>query len=217
MNEPQNHSHYTRRSEDASVELLIEVTENKIINLHFKGDPSDRDIFELYSSLCVGCSLREAAEHSGIFTLAEWRTLNPRPSSSGIDTVDFISPGMRTAQDLLRQVCVQHYTTEELAQWNFDDRGLSQGWCELSEESKVNKIKAIQSTFLTGRGLTTNSLKLVTIDKYDRLFYEIHEQVPVQMKPELLLSLEISLQRKTGERLEVFLSEMKDKNKIRRL
>ena len=71
--------------------------------------------------------------------------------------------------------------------------------------------------FLSDAGLKEGDLKIVDIDRYQRVSILFGEGLEISKKPKLLFDLEHMMRNETGERIELFVVEMKDLNRIRRL
>ena len=177
---------------------------------------ANRSILDLYAQFCIGVSLREAAEHGAIFAVSKLVKEQPL-RGQGIYMPASVSPILGHAQALVRQGYRESLGDSLPKNWNFEDRGISSVWRQQDVTQKKERISVVLKDYLVERNLSANVLELLEIDIYERLFFCFHEGVSVDEKPELLLGLEIHLQDVFGERLEVFLSEMKDLNKIRRL
>lgn len=102
------------------------------------------------------------------------------------------------------------------AVWNFDDSGFSAVWSALSEEERRRRIEALVGEFLGKRGLADAAV-IAYIDVHHRVFLEFKRDFPPAEKPALLMQVERHVRSGTGERVELFVAEMKDNNRLRRL
>ena len=201
----------------AGTELSVRISlkESRVQKLVFEGSLAQDPVLETFIKHCTGYSLRECAEHSAIYTVSEVLRGTPRTPSQGIDSVTMLPPALGRAQALLRQAKKEQDVSHE--GWNYEDRGLSKSWLAQSKEQQKERILPLQSRYLTQKGHAEEIISLTEIDQYGRLFYEFQEGTPSAIKPALLMGLECFLQENLNERLEVFLTEMKDQHKLRRL
>ena len=197
-----------------SLSIRVTLVDSLVENISFEGAQAQDPILEKYIQHCIGYSLRECAEHSAMYVVHDSRQAEGRPPHQGIDCVE---PGtvLERAQSLLRQALQQH--SAQIRDWNFEDRGLTSQWKSQSEAQQQKILNNITQQYLEARGYTKADLSLVQIDQYGRLFYKFSVNVPVTAKPGLLMGLEREFQKILRERLEVFLTEMKDQHKLRRL
>ena len=193
----------------------IQLNEGLVTQLTFEGSNSQDPILKTFTKHCIGYSLRESAEHSAIYTVSEALRGTPRNASQGIDSVTMLSPAIAQAQALLRKAYKEHKNDED--GWNYEDRGLSSAWMAQSKDEQREKILPVQLRYLQQKGHAEDIISLTEIDTYGRLFYEFQEGTPSGIKPALLMGLESFFQETLQERLEVFLTEMKDQHKLRRL
>ena len=201
----------------SSPDLGVHITLSDTIveSISFEGAQAQDPILEKYIPYCVGYSLRECAEHSAQYVVHDMCRGQKRQPQQGIDSIHMLSPNLERAQSLLRQAL--HQQSTQLKDWNFEDRGLSTQWQQKSTAQQKLILDPITQQYLNTRGYPAETLTLVQIDQYGRLFYEFSADTPVGVKPSLLLGLEHEFQQVLHERLEVFLTEMKDQHKLRRL
>lgn len=203
------------KAESTELQVHIQINNKLISEMTFSGALSEDPILQIYKKHCIGYGLRECAEHSAIYVISEVTKDSPIKTENGIIGLHQVSPALKIAQDNLRQLNRTIQNTED--GWNFDDRGLSPQWTAQSYEQQSAQIVTVQKELLDTLGIKPDSLHLDTIDQYGRLFFQFTEQIDASTKASLLLKLEHALQDNLGERIEVFLTEMKDQNKIRRL
>ena len=198
-----------------TLSVHITLTDTLVTALTFEGPQAQDPTLEKYIQHCIGYSLRECAEHSAMYVVDDLHKGHKRQPHQGIDCVQMLGSGLTQAQSLLREALQQQST--QIKEWNFEDRGLSLHWKKKSKAEQKDILNNIAHAYLEKRGYTQADLSLVQIDLYGRLFYEFSAAVPVGAKPGLLLGLEHEFQKILHERLEVFLTEMKDQHKLRRL
>ena len=203
------------RDESSDFGLRITLEQGIITELVFEGSNADSPILQSYHQRCVGNTLREAAEHSAMYVVHAIFADANRGIHHGIDCIQMVDPVLEKAQTLLRKVLKEQ--GEYRNGWNFADHGLSASWQEKTDEQKQSILDGITEKYLLSKGYAKDVLRLVQIDQYGRLFYEFDGEVSVSAKPRLLMGLEHAFQHALDERLEVFLTEMKDQHKLRRL
>lgn len=201
-------------AESTNLSVCLTIDTGIIKNLVFEGEQSSAPILKEYVQNCIGYSLREAAEHSAIYVIHKYMENQTDTPNQGINCIQMLDPSLKNAQSLLRQLLRENMNNTS---WNFEDRGLSEEWLAKSESEKTMRLSEVTQDYLQKNGFPNTALSLVQIDQYGRLFYEFGPNIPVDVKPSLLLGLEVAFQRTLQERLEVFLTEMKDQNKLRRL
>ena len=86
----------------------IQLNEGLVTQLTFEGANAQDPILKTFTKYCIGYSLRESAEHSAIYTVAEALRGTPRNASQGIDSVTMLSPALAQAQALLRKANKEH-------------------------------------------------------------------------------------------------------------
>ena len=198
-----------------SLSVRITLNNTTVQAITFTGTKATDPVLNEYIRHCLGYSLRECAEHSAMYVVHDSQKYQKRKPQHGIDCIHMVGSTLELAQSLLRQALKQYSTN--LKDWNFEDRGLTIQWQKKSQEQQRQTLGNIASQYLERVGYSKEALSLVQIDQYGRLFYEFSQDVPIAAKPGLLLGLEQEFQNVLQERLEVFLTEMKDQHKLRRL
>jgi hypothetical protein len=100
--------------------------------------------------------------------------------------------------------------------WNFDDNDLSPAWRARSIAQRRAQVETLITAYLRDAGCADAAI-ITDIDAYDRVFIQFKADFPAPAKPVTLMQIERHIRRATGERIELFLSDMKDNNRIRRL
>ncbi len=162
-----------------------------------------------------GMTLRQARDHGVQHACLNATAGKKAPPVSGIMMPANYSPTSRAAAKALR-AAIDGVLPIDLVNWNFDDNGLSEAWRKLPIETRRAKLEALIGEFLKQSG--QNDAVIVTdIDVHDRVFMQFKPDFPLDDKPIMLMKLERYVRSATGERIELFMSEMKDNNRIRRL
>ena len=158
-----------------------------------------------------GMGLREARDHGVQYALSP----NSGQKVAGIVLPANYSVTSRAAEQVLRQA-IDGVLSPDPAQWNFEDHGLSAAWTHLALDERLRRVDELTAAYLKAAGLS-DAVSIVEIDQYDRVFVLFAPEFPVPAKPKALMDLEHHIRAATGERIELFVSEMKDNNRIRRL
>lgn len=168
------------------------------------------------ATLCrclVGMSLREARDHGVQYA-------NPTEPGAAKHIQGIVMPmnysvTSRAAEKALR-TAIDQVAPPDPAQWNFEDRGLSAAWRKLPVDERRRRLDELLAAALKSAG-SPDAATVESIDQHDRVLLQFAPDFPVKAKPPLLMQLERHIRKATGERFEVFVSEMKDNNRIRRL
>jgi hypothetical protein len=166
----------------------------------------------------TGYTLREAAEHAAIYAASALVRDGKLLRAPGISLPRAVSSDLARAEALAREIYRNSPFREEDANtWNFEDRGLSIKWTAQGKQKKIAVVRELQMEFFRDRKLADGMFSIVDIDQHERIDVSFEATVPVSEKPGILMDFERFLRRSTGERVEVFVTEMKDLNRIRRL
>ncbi|TSA57401.1 MAG: hypothetical protein D4R39_02430 [Methylophilaceae bacterium] len=201
--------------------LSITLKSEKVDSARFSGTIGDVEK-AVMSSVCkamVGYSLREATEHSAVYAVKALISNGILRRPPGIALPSAMGQELALADILIGKIRQEAWAVGLLAGdgWNFEDRGLSQQWTGKGGKEKVAEIRAQLKKFLLDRGDSADSISISEIDRYDRINVHFSETVPISKKPKMLMDFESYIRDCIGERLEVFVTEMKDMNRIRRL
>lgn len=201
--------------------VKVELAGGKVISAIFEGASGkfESAILRAVEDCIVGASLREAAEHAAIYAVGRIIDLGPVSSVNGVRLPSNVSPCLARAERLIRNLYRSWKMNGSVIAegWNFEDHGLSEAWVVRTRDDKLSNIKTLLIEYLAANALADDVLSIIDIDKLDRIDLRFGDQVSVQMKPKLLMDFERFLRVRTGERLEVFVAELKDLNSIRRL
>lgn len=200
--------------------VSVSLSESKIAGVAFSGSSSEKEkaVLDAVGEAMIGFTLREATEHAAIYAANALTAKGLLRRPAGIGLPKAMGPEMALAEALLRAL----YRAAPLPplkpdDWNFEDRGPTPAWVARERKDKVATVRGLLGTFLTGAGVGQDAIAVVDIDKYERIDVRFSEIVPIGVKPKMLMDFERFLRTQTGERLEVFVTEMKDLNRIRRL
>lgn len=205
---------------DGSIRLMVAIADEVIVEAAHSGAqaPADRAVLDVCCGVIEGITPQEAADHAAIFTMHALKDLAMAAPVAGILTPGNADPIFRLPVRLTRAINAayreKHGASED---WNFFDRPFTPAWLSLSKDEKTARLRAISEAFVAERGLSDEDLWVVELDEHDRLNVGFGPNLEPRVKPGLLMDLERRIRRETGERVEVFLVEMKDLNKIRRI
>lgn len=173
-------------------------------------------VLDTLCQLVVGRPLQEAADHGAIYVTAALR--NDCAPINGIRTPRNAGPAFALAERLVRQAHAaarQHFNVEHRENaWYVRPKAK---WLSMAESAQVNAIKPIIARFLSANQLDTDDIFISRIERGTRVTVAFSEGVSYAVKPKLIMLLEQQLRHETGDPLELFMDEMTDANKIRRL
>ena len=182
------------------------------------GGPASRAMLEAYCQAVVGLPLAEAAEHAGHHVVASLRDTGMPAPVEGILTPANAGPLFELPLRLIRRIYEtwgeQGGMADRDSLWN---PPLSKEWLTLDPAARLARLAPVADGFLAARGLGPADLRLVEVEQASRVFVGFGEAVAPADKPGLLMDLEGALRAATGNRLEVYMQDMKDNNHIRRL
>src|SRR5512145_328000 len=205
---------FTRR--DDTVALTVEVAADA------KGAPvvtaarAEGESCPVLDALCrvvAGLPLQEAADH-GVLHVAEADRAQGRLAPvPGILTARAAGPAYVRAQGLIRGIMADYRAATGYAEtrstWN---PAATAEWQGKDEATRTAELKTRLADFCAGRGLPADAVLLAGTEGDFRVTVEIALDVPAADQPKLLLDLERALRTQTGNRFEVFLQGMQDKN-----
>jgi hypothetical protein len=179
-------------------------------------DASTRRALDKLCTIVVGRPLQEAGDHGAIYAADALPA--DRAPVRGIRTPRNAGSDFVLAERLLRQV---HASARQHFNIGHRENGWylrpSANWLAQDETAQASSIKPIIASFLRTNGLRDGDIFISRIEGGTRVIVGFSEHVIYRMKPKLMMTLEQQLRRETGNPLELFMDEMKDANKIRRL
>jgi len=173
---------------------------------------ADKAFIDALARALKGKGLREARDHGVQYAYA---SLNGASPVKGIVIPRNYSDTSRAAVAALRKA-IDTVEQPNPADWNFEDHGLSDTWRKIPKDERGKRLEAMIGDYAKKSGLT-DAVTVTEIDQYDRVFVQFADDFPVEKKPSALMQLERYVRGETGERIELFVSELKDNNRIRRL
>ncbi len=198
-----------------TIDLTLENGAIATASIRWDNEASDAVFLTTLSHSLKGMSLREARDHGVQYACAALKAAGKGTKVAGIVIPANYSETSREVVKALR-TAIDSATPPKPADWNFEDHGLSDAWRRNSTEQRTQQLEALFKEYLQASGLP-DGVSVADIDQYDRVFILFDEGFSVAQKSSVLMQLERHVRRATGERIELFVSEMKDNNRIRRL
>lgn len=181
-------------------------------------DEALQRVLDVFCRAIEGLPLREAADHGAIHALERLRQERSSPAIRGIVTVRSAGSGFVTCETLIRGVLHEHERRAgPVPIQNFWNPPLSETWRRMDPAARLAALKPIVDEFRAAASLAETDLWLVRIERMARIVVGFGAAVGHNQKPILLCKLESAVRRRTGNRLELYMEEMKDDNTIRRL
>lgn len=173
-------------------------------------------VLDTLCALVVGRPLQEAADHGVVHATGALRDDCVRVA--GIRTPRNAGPAFALAERLVRQA---HATARQQLDVGHRENAWyprpKAAWLSMDEAAQANAIKPTVARFLRAQGMADDDIFISAIDRGTRVTIAFAERVSYALKPKLMMQLEQDLRRETGDPLELFMEEMKDANRIRRL
>jgi hypothetical protein len=198
--------------------LRVKIRNGLVDELDFDGltDAQEIEFSRLLATRSVGFSLRHAAEHAVVHAMDDFLGLYPEKRAKGIVTLRSLGAWAQAPTALIRQIYSQHASSKDTG-WNFESLVLTTEWVAQQRSQKLEKLRTWGADFSTGQKLDSDAVRVTDIDRFERVSVEFADSVEVPAKPKLLMGFERYLRHVSGEQLEVFLTDRKDLNRIRRL
>jgi hypothetical protein len=181
-------------------------------------DTALRGVLDTFCKLIEGLPLQEAADHGAIHTLEALRsTKSPNPVP-GVLTPRSAGLAFACCERLMRDILRQHQTeTGKQDTRNFWNPPLSTEWRSASDEQRIAILQPKIVAFRAAHGLSEQDIWVAAVEKIRRVIVGFGPAVAYDRKPRLLMELELEVRKATGDRLEFFMDEKTDINKMRRL
>lgn len=211
---------YRATAEGATMAVAIAGAENTVRQAVHHGAVGSlaRTVFDVFCRTIESMPVQEAAEHGAIYALHRIKDPNMSGPVKGILLPGNGIPTLALPIRLIRAIAANYSRANGIKfDWNFHDRPFSPRWQALSLTDKLSEVSGLVSRFRDAQGLGERDIEILGIDKHDRLVVIFSDQVPIARKPGLMMDLERDIRRRTGERVELFLEVVKDRNQLRRL
>ena len=177
-----------------------------------------KGLLEVFAATIEGLPLQEAADHGTIHTSDQLRQNVAAPLVKGIHTPASMGAAFRRCDRLIREIAAQfHASVGDRNNRNFWNPPLSRGWRLKSASEQVATLQTIAEEFCVAGGFPAGSIRVGRLERSRRVVIDFSEDFAAAKKPGVLMHLERLVRTRTGERLEVFMEELKDNNRLRRL
>ncbi len=175
-------------------------------------------VLEGLCRIIEGLPIQEAADHGASRLEYAWRDSKSRSACAGIVTPRSAAPEFALAHTLVRAALQMYRDTTGFAEAHSDfDGGVSLHWRRLDTAGRRAMIAACCESFLAARNLDRDAFELVAVEFDARLVLRAHANVAGPNLPGLVMDLERTIRADIDPRLEVYLEELRDRNKLRRL
>jgi hypothetical protein len=180
--------------------------------------PELRGTLEIFCQTIEGLPLQEAADHGTIHACDRLRGPAAQALVQGIHTPRSLGAAFGRCDRLIRDILAQYRTvTGDQETRNFWNPALSQEWRLKTAEQQMETLRPIIESYQKSQDAANSDMWIARIEKMRRVIIDFGETVDAARKPVLLRELERAMRDATGERLELYMEELKDNNVIRRL
>lgn len=194
--------------------VAIDQKDHIIRGIAAQGAKSDvmRRLLTTLAGLCIGLPILEAADHGAIKLEYSLRTNGSRPRS-GIVIAEGVDPAFNVVSALMRAILADYRKQTGFKDvHNSFDVAPGPRWMQADEAGRRAQLEQAFGT----AGLAEHVAKIVAIE-YDVRVVVALSGVPAGQAARMLTLLERAAKERVDPRLELFLSELKDSNKLRRL
>jgi hypothetical protein len=199
--------------------FTVDASRRQIVRGASHTGATDAQTIRVLGQLCgivVGRPLQEVADHGVIYTAAAL----PEDCApiTGIRTPRNAGPAFALAERLVRLI-----HADALKHFNVGHREnawyirASADWLAKNEIEQASVLKPLIADFLSTNGLTDSDIWICGIERGTRVTIAFSEAISYSLKPKLMMEIEQRLRQETGDPLELFMEEVKDANKLRRL
>jgi hypothetical protein len=200
---------------DVTLSLAVDPVSTCIVIAGFAG-AGDRDEIGMLEALCLvieGLPVLEAADH-GVLRLERALRRGDAPVP-GIVTPRAVASAFDRPHALLRAALAHARAVMEVPGITSTyDPGPSPHWRHLDRRGREAVVATVVDAFTRAQALPEATFSLVAIEHDVRLVFRA-EATP--SLPALVMALERSIRTAIDPRLEVYLEEIRDRNKLRRL
>ena len=165
-----------------------------------------------------GMTVQEAAEHGAIRLEFRLRATPSARPVRGIVLPRNADPVFALPERLLRALGANY---RERTATRFGDntftRRIDAGWLARSDEDKRALLNALLAERIADLGLAPGDAEVASVEHQVRATIAFGENVPIDAKPRFLRAFERLAHDTVEPSIQVFMSEVKDANKLRRL
>src|SRR5581483_3442988 len=182
------------------------------------GAPEITGVLEVFSATIEGLPLQEAADHGTVHACERLRQSIAAPLVKGIHTPASMGTAFRRCNRLIRNIAAQFRAAiGDGNNRNFWNPPLSRGWRLQAAGEQLAVLQAVVAEFCAESSVAAGSICAVRVEKARGGVIDFSEDFAAARKPRALMQLERLVRARTGEMLEIFMEELKDNNRIRRL
>ncbi len=180
--------------------------------------PEDIGMMESLCRIIEGLPLLEAADHGAIRLEHQLRARDSAPPVPGIVTPRAASAAFVRPTKLVR-ACLSRYRelTDYRDRTNEFDEGPRETWTAMNAAARRQAVDEVLEDFALAHGGEPGDASLVSIEFDVRLVLRLGGELDGPDKPALCMVLERTLHERIDPRLEIYLEEVRDRNKLRRL
>jgi hypothetical protein len=209
-------------AEDSGVRLSLTVItgSQRLIIRHARHsggrDQMELDVLEALCAVAEERPLQEAADHGMIYVLE----MVPH---SAVNVRGILSPRNAGAPFLFAERLIRMVYQQASAKLNLQHRAShwyikpSAAWLAKTEAEKVAVLNPIFTKYLRDNGLAEGDMWITGIERGTRVTVAFAKEISYTKKPQLLMECEVRIRQMTGDPLELFMEELKDANKLRRI
>lgn len=200
--------------DDVTLSLAVDRASN-IVHASFAGaaDRLEVGVLEALCTIIEGLPLVEAADH-GVIRLERMLREGEAPVP-GIATPRAVASAFDRPQALLRDALAHGRALLDLAERTSSfDAGPGARWRSLDAAGRADAIATAVASFTTTNALPADTFSLVAVEHDIRLVFRAASTPEL---PRLVMALERMIRADIDPRLEVYLEEIRDRNKLRRL
>ena len=201
----------------AELSLAVDASTHRLVGASFDAqEPLQIGLLEQLCRSLSGLPVLEAAEHGTLRLEKLLRGDAPRPVA-GIVLADSVHPLFRLARALLAQALADYrrQTGFDAVHSRHDERP-GEAWQRASDAERRQWLSRALAAALGARGLEPSRASVESI-RYDVRVELSLELPPDADAPLLVMELERALQAQVDPRLEVYVTERRDRNAKRRL
>ncbi|TPV96808.1 MAG: hypothetical protein B7733_02685 [Myxococcales bacterium FL481] len=201
-----------------SLTLYVDAATHRVTTAYFAADaPVVAGALKLTCDLAIGRSIQELADHGVLHAAAALEPIASAPVPGIVHPARLCRAFARVESMLrdIRQIYAERYDRRDTA--NNEDLGPGPTWKRMPLAKRRAVVERELARFSSQRNLTESTMGWAELVDDVRLTLTIDDSVPAADKPALLMAAETWLRRSIDTRLEVYLAERRDKNKLRRL
>lgn len=203
-----------------TLSVAIDTATHRIDAAAFAG-ATGRLQYGVLEGLCrviEGLPLVEAADHGASRLEYTWRDRSRRPACAGIVTPRSAGSEFVLAHALVRAALQAYRDATGYAEpYSSFDAGVAPRWRALDAAGRRTAITRCCDAFAAARELQPGAFELVAIEFDVRLVLRADASLAGAGLPALVMALERAIRSEVDPRLEVYLEELRDRNKLRRL